>query len=108
MLLAGGALASKIVWVATGAVTANAGAHIEGVILGQTSISMLTGATANSRLLAQTAIALQQVCSRTYPFNSSFIPLLRLPSTINDEQSSTVARRVFMVLAVYTRLFSPP
>ncbi|KAJ7936019.1 antifreeze protein [Mycena leptocephala] len=60
MLLAGGALASKIVWVATGAVTANAGAHIEGVILGQTSISMLTGATANSRLLAQTAIALQQ------------------------------------------------
>ncbi|KAJ7928333.1 antifreeze protein [Mycena leptocephala] len=60
MLLAGGALASNIVWVVAGAITANAGAHIEGVILGQTSISLLTGATANSRLLAQTAVALQK------------------------------------------------
>jgi len=60
VVLAGGALSSNIVWVATGAVTAAAGAHLEGVVLGKTSITLLTGATANSRLLAQTAVALQK------------------------------------------------
>ncbi|KAJ7063681.1 antifreeze protein [Mycena amicta] len=60
MVLAGGALASNIVWVATGSVTAAAGSHIEGVILGKTSITLQTGTTANSRLLAQTFVALQE------------------------------------------------
>jgi len=60
VVLVGGALASNIVWVVTGAVTVSAGAHIEGVVLGKTSITLLTGATANSRLLAQTAVALQK------------------------------------------------
>lgn len=78
MVLAGGALAGSlcssgydvctqsrfpgnIVWVVTGAVSVAAGAHIEGVVLGKTSISLLTGATANSRLLSQTSVALQKV-----------------------------------------------
>jgi hypothetical protein len=61
VVLAGGALATNIVWVVSGAVSVAAGAHIEGVILGKTSITLLTGATANSRLLAQTAVALQKV-----------------------------------------------
>jgi hypothetical protein len=65
VILAGGALASHIVWVVSGDVTANAGSHLEGVILGKTSISLLTGATANSRLLAQTFVALQQVSLRS-------------------------------------------
>ncbi|KAJ7916051.1 antifreeze protein [Mycena leptocephala] len=60
VVLAGGALATNIVWVVSGAVSVAAGAHIEGVILGKTSITLLTGATANSRLLAQTAVALQK------------------------------------------------
>jgi len=60
MNLAGGALASNIVWVVAGSVNAAAGAHIEGVILGKTSITLQTGATANSRLLAQTSVALQK------------------------------------------------
>ncbi|KAJ7164323.1 antifreeze protein [Mycena filopes] len=60
VVLAGGAVAKNIVWVVTGAVTAAAGAHLEGVVLGETSISLLTGATANSRLLAQTSVALQK------------------------------------------------
>ncbi|KAJ7503280.1 antifreeze protein [Mycena galericulata] len=60
VLLAGGALSKNIVWVVSGAVTANAASHIEGVVLGKTSISLLTGATANSRLLAQTAVTLQK------------------------------------------------
>ncbi|KAJ6514748.1 antifreeze protein [Mycena vulgaris] len=60
MGLAGGALAKNIVWVVTGAVTAEVGSHIEGVVLGQTGITLKTGATANGRLLAQTLVALQQ------------------------------------------------
>jgi len=60
VLLAGGALASNIVWVVSGTVSVAAGAHIEGVVLGKTSITLLTGATANSRLLAQTSVALQK------------------------------------------------
>ncbi|KAJ7879355.1 antifreeze protein [Mycena leptocephala] len=60
MVLAGGAVAQNIVWVVTGAVSINAGAHLEGVLLGKTSIALLTGATANSRLLAQTAVTLQK------------------------------------------------
>ncbi|KAJ7458523.1 Ig-like protein, group 2 [Mycena latifolia] len=60
MTLAGGALASNIVWVVTGAVTAGAGSHLEGVILGKTSITLQTGTTANSRLLSQTSVALQK------------------------------------------------
>ncbi|KAJ6616268.1 antifreeze protein [Mycena sp. CBHHK59/15] len=60
MVLVGGALPENIVWVVTGAVTASAGSHLEGVVLGKTSITLQTGATANSRLLAQTAVALQQ------------------------------------------------
>jgi len=60
IVLAGGALPANIVWVVTGAVSVAAGAHAEGVILGKTSITLLTGASANSRLLAQTAVALQK------------------------------------------------
>ncbi|KAJ7246136.1 antifreeze protein [Mycena haematopus] len=60
MVLVGGALASNIVWVVTGGVTAAAGSHLEGVILSKTTITLQTGATANSRLLAQTFVALQK------------------------------------------------
>ncbi|KAJ7174746.1 antifreeze protein [Mycena filopes] len=60
VILAGGALTENIVWVVSASVTAAAGAHLEGVVLSKTSINLLTGATANSRLLAQTAVTLQQ------------------------------------------------
>ncbi|KAJ7273881.1 antifreeze protein [Mycena rebaudengoi] len=54
-ILAGGALKSNIVWVVSGSVTVAAGAHLEGVILGKTSVSFLTGASLNGRILAQTS-----------------------------------------------------
>ncbi|KAJ6488818.1 antifreeze protein [Mycena sanguinolenta] len=60
VVLAGGALASNIVWVVTGAVSVGTSAHIEGVVLGQTSITLATSASANSRLLAQTSVALSK------------------------------------------------
>ncbi|KAJ7772284.1 antifreeze protein [Mycena metata] len=61
MILVGGARAVNIVWATAGAVTAGTSSHLEGVFLGKTGITLKTGATANSRLLAQTLVALQQV-----------------------------------------------
>lgn len=57
--LIGGAQAKNIFWVTGGAVTLGTTSHFEGNILGQTSISLLTGASINGRLLAQTAVTLE-------------------------------------------------
>lgn len=58
VILTGGALSKNIFWQVFGAVDIGTTAHMEGVILSQTSINLQTGATANSRLLAQTAVTL--------------------------------------------------
>ncbi len=58
VILAGGALPKNIFWQAADVVSIGTTAHMEGVILAQTQITMKTGATANSRLLAQTAVNL--------------------------------------------------
>lgn len=61
VLLAGGALPKNVFWQVAGAVTIGAApAHFEGVVLGQTAITFGSLATANSRLLAQTAVNLDQ------------------------------------------------
>jgi len=57
--LAGGAQAKNIFWQTSGAVTLGTTSHFEGTILGQTGINLLTGASVNGRLLAQTAVTLQ-------------------------------------------------
>jgi hypothetical protein len=58
--LTGGAQAKNIFWQTAGAVTLGTTSHFEGNLLGQTSIAVQTGATINGRLLAQTAVTLQQ------------------------------------------------
>lgn len=57
--LSGGAQAKNIFWQVGGAVTLGTTSHFEGIILGKTGINMLTGATSNGRMLAQTAVVLQ-------------------------------------------------
>ncbi|KAJ7600005.1 antifreeze protein [Mycena floridula] len=59
-VLAGGALHKNIFWVVSGAVTVGAGAHLEGIILGKTSVSLLTGSSLNGRILAQASVVLQK------------------------------------------------
>ncbi len=54
--LAGGALAKNIFWQVFGIVDIGTTAHFEGIALVQTAITLRTGATANGRLLAQTAV----------------------------------------------------
>jgi len=57
--LAGGVQAKNIYWQTSGAVTLGTTSHFEGIILSQTGINMKTGASANGKLLAQTAVTLQ-------------------------------------------------
>nr|7DDB_A Chain A, Antifreeze protein [Typhula ishikariensis]7DDB_B Chain B, Antifreeze protein [Typhula ishikariensis] len=57
--LAGGAQAKNIIWVVAGAVSIEAGAQFEGVILAKTAVTLKTGSSLNGRILAQTSVALQ-------------------------------------------------
>ena len=56
--LAGGARAQNIFWQVAGAVTIKTTAHLEGIILGQTSIALQTDASMKGRALAQSEVAL--------------------------------------------------
>jgi hypothetical protein len=60
ILLAGGALPKNVFWQVAGLVDlGTTGAHLEGVVLCQTSVALQTGASINGRLLAQTAVTLE-------------------------------------------------
>ena len=56
--LTGGALAQNVFWQVAGVVDVGTTAHFEGIALSQTSITLHTGASANGRLFAQTAVTL--------------------------------------------------
>jgi hypothetical protein len=58
VFLTGGAVAKNVFWQVSGLVDLGTTAHLEGIILGQTSIALQTGASINGRLLAQTAVTL--------------------------------------------------
>ncbi|MDZ7797034.1 MAG: ice-binding family protein [Candidatus Marinimicrobia bacterium] len=58
--LSGGAQAKNIFWQVSGMASMGTNAHFEGIILTQTYIAMNTGASMNGRLLAQTAVTLDQ------------------------------------------------
>lgn len=58
VILTGGALAQNVFWQVFGVVDIGTTARMEGVVLSQTSITLKTGASANGRLLAQTAVTL--------------------------------------------------
>jgi hypothetical protein len=60
MVLAGGASPKNIIWAVASDVTLGSTSHLEGVILGKTSITLQTGVSMNGRALAQTLVALQK------------------------------------------------
>jgi hypothetical protein len=60
IILAGGALPQNIFWQTFGAAEIGTTAQFKGVILSQTSIAMKTGASINGRLMAGTAVTLDQ------------------------------------------------
>jgi Ice-binding-like/Bacterial Ig-like domain len=60
VILKGGGLPKNIFWQTSGAVAIGTTARFEGVILAKKKIAMKTSASANGRLLAQTAVTLQQ------------------------------------------------
>ena len=60
VILVGGALAKNIVWVIAGAVTTTSSAHLEGIVLGKTAVTLGTLTSMNGRILGQTMVSLQQ------------------------------------------------
>lgn len=58
--LTGGAKAKNVFWQTAGAVSIGTTAHFEGVVLAKTNIAVKTGASVTGRLLAQTAVTLEQ------------------------------------------------
>jgi hypothetical protein len=56
ILLAGGAKPNNIFWQVSGTVEVGTTAHVEGIVMSQTGITLGTGASINGRLLAQTAV----------------------------------------------------
>lgn len=58
VILQGGALPKNIFWQMAGIASLGTSAHIEGIVLSKTAIVLKTGASANGRLLAQTAVTL--------------------------------------------------
>jgi hypothetical protein len=60
VILSGGAQARNIFWQVAGEATLGTTSHFEGLLLSQTAIALATGATANGRLLAQSAVTLDQ------------------------------------------------
>jgi hypothetical protein len=58
VILQGGALPKNIFWQVAGIASLGTTSHIEGNVLSKTAIVLKTGASANGRLLAQTAVTL--------------------------------------------------
>jgi hypothetical protein len=56
VLLTGGALPQNVFWQVAGGVNIRANAHIEGVVMSATNISLVTGASVTGRLLARTGV----------------------------------------------------
>ena len=55
-----GVLARNVFWQVAGFVDLGTTAHLEGIVLTQTAVTLQTGASVNGRLLAQTAVTLDQ------------------------------------------------
>jgi hypothetical protein len=60
VILVGGALAKNIFWQVSGGAIVEAGGHFEGILLSKTTAVLDMGASMNGRILAQTAVTLQQ------------------------------------------------
>lgn len=58
VMLTGGALAKNVFWQVSGAVTLEAMAHLEGVVLGATAFTSGAGTTISGRVLAQTDVTI--------------------------------------------------
>ena len=59
VILTGGVVPRNVFWQVSGLVDIGAASHLEGIVLGKTSIAMHAGASTNGRLLAQTAVNLE-------------------------------------------------
>jgi hypothetical protein len=59
ILLTGGALAKNVFWRVAGVVTLQATTEFTGIVMGDVTIALITGAKINGRMLSKTAVTLQ-------------------------------------------------
>ena len=67
ILFSGPVKAKNIFWQVAGGVTLNGSTHMEGVIMSKTAITLNAGSSANSRLLAQSAVTLGGTVTQPAP-----------------------------------------
>ena len=84
VVLTGGVQAKNVFWQSAGTVAIKENAHFEGNILGQTNIALGTKASINGRLLAQTAVTLDQstVVAPTVVAPTVVTPIVVTPPTV--------------------------
>ena len=90
VLLTGGVKAQNIFWQCAGVVALGTTAHLEGIVLSKTAITLNTGATLNGRLLAQTAVTLI-ANTVTYTSNTIGTIIPRSPSPVSLGQAANFA-----------------
>ena len=93
MELTGGAQAKNIFWQVVGGITIGIGSHVEGVFLGATAITFLTGSSMNGAALVQTAVTMH---SATIVKESVYGEVVRAP---NNSPVELLRAGQFAVLA---------
>ncbi|KAK4705447.1 hypothetical protein P7C70_g770, partial [Phenoliferia sp. Uapishka_3] len=71
IILQGGAVAENVVWVVGSSTTLESTVEFNGVILGKTAIHMNTASSITGRLLAQSAVTLQQATVQSTGLNET-------------------------------------
>jgi hypothetical protein len=74
MILDNGARAENIFWTVAEAVAVGARAHMEGILLGKTSVTFITESSLNGRILVQTLCALQKATINSFGLSPSPSP----------------------------------
>jgi len=94
VILSGGAKPENVFWVVAGQVTLGTNSHFEGIVLSQTAIHLLTGASVKGGLFAQTAVTLDSNIVTKVSFSqapvvvsTTTLPTTTLPSTSESTQT---------------------
>ncbi|KIM71384.1 hypothetical protein PILCRDRAFT_93886, partial [Piloderma croceum F 1598] len=90
IILTGGILASQVFWAVADTVSIGAGADFQGIILAQTNVVLVTGATITGRIYAQTQVALQMaILLIPAPFNTVTCPTSPTTTTTTTATGTT-------------------
>ncbi|MDB6109623.1 MAG: hypothetical protein JWR69_1373 [Pedosphaera sp.] len=103
VILSGGAQAKNVFWQVAGGVGVDLGttSHFEGTILTQKAIHLLTGASINGRLLAQTAVTLEANTATT-PTAAAAVLRLRSAAVVTGPYTDAVGQSIALATKTIT------